>query len=269
MVVHAGFEANLAVRDERVRGHGDDGQGLEARVGPQDARRLDAVHDRHLHVHEHDVIVVLAHHAHRFGAVLGEIDEDLRLLELADGDFLIDLVVLDQEHARPAYALDIEGEAGLHGFGRLKIGAERADGRVEQDGGGHRLDQHVLEAALLRLLQHLLAAIRRHHDKMRRGVEVGQRQDAPAGLDAVQPGHLPIDEGDVVGLPRQRRLPHHLDAFLTGRRLIGDEAQIGEHARQNAAGLRIVVDDQNAPAPQVRLKDAPPRRHLVPCRGAR
>ncbi len=133
MVVHAGFEAHLAVRNEGVRGHGDNRQGLEARVGPQDARSLDAVHDWHLHVHEHDVIVVLTHHAHRLGAVLGEIDEDLRLLELADGDFLIDLVVLDQEHARPAYALDIEGETGFHGFGRLKIGAERTDGRVEQD----------------------------------------------------------------------------------------------------------------------------------------
>jgi hypothetical protein len=140
MVVHARFEAHLAVRHESVRGHGDDGQRLEAGVRPQDARRLDAVHHRHLHVHEHDVVVVLARHAHRFGAVLGEVDEDLRLLELADGDFLIDLVVLDQEHARAAYALDIEGETGLHGLGCLKIGAERADGRVEQDGRGHRLD---------------------------------------------------------------------------------------------------------------------------------
>ena len=58
-------------------------------------------------------------------AVLGEIDEHLGVLELADGHFLIDLVVLDQQDAGAAQPLDVEGGARLRGLGRLAVGAER------------------------------------------------------------------------------------------------------------------------------------------------
>ena len=41
-----------------------------------------------------------------------------------------------------------------------------------------------------------------------------------------------------------------------------DEAQIDEHVREHGARLRVVVDDQDAAATQIRLQDAPARRHL-------
>ena len=58
MVVHAGREAALPVRLHGVGRYGDDGQLRITRVAAQQARGRLAVHDGHLHVHEHGVVVL-------------------------------------------------------------------------------------------------------------------------------------------------------------------------------------------------------------------
>ncbi len=113
---------------------------------------------------------------------------------------------------------------------------------------------------VLGLLQHLLAAVGRHHHEMGRELDLGQREDALAGLDAVKPGHLPVDEGDLVALVELGRLAHHGESLLAGGRLVGDEGHVGQHVGEHGARMRIVVDDEHAPAAQVRLEQARAQR---------
>ena len=89
---------------------------------------------------------------------------------------------------------------------------------------------------------------------------LGQGQNALAGLDAVQAGHLPVDEGDLVTPAGLRGLTDHVDRLLARCRLVGHQGHVGQHARQHGARVRIVVDDQHAPAAQVGLKQARARR---------
>ena len=55
----AGGEATLLLLHRRVRGHGDDWQRGEARVGPQLRGRLVAVHFRHFKINQQQVIFIL------------------------------------------------------------------------------------------------------------------------------------------------------------------------------------------------------------------
>ena len=61
--------------------------------------RLEAVHLRHLAVHEDDVVGELGEEFHGFQAVGRHVDPAAQLLQQAHGDFLVDHVVLDHEHA--------------------------------------------------------------------------------------------------------------------------------------------------------------------------
>ena len=60
-VVHAGLETTLPVAFEIIGRHCDDGQGNPVRHGAQEARSLQAVHVRHLHIHQDQGVVVFAH----------------------------------------------------------------------------------------------------------------------------------------------------------------------------------------------------------------
>ena len=62
------------------------------------ARRRQPVHDRHLQIHEHDVEGSVLIRLDAFGAVVGDTDLAAHALEEAHRDFLIDGVVLDQQH---------------------------------------------------------------------------------------------------------------------------------------------------------------------------
>ena len=98
----------------------------------------------------------------------------------------------------------------------LAVSPEGHDRRVEEDRGRHGLDEDILEAAVLGLLEHLFAAIGGDHDQVGRHLS-GQRQDALAGLDAVKAGHLPVDESNLVAFAERRSLTHHVDALLRRR----------------------------------------------------
>ena len=90
---------------------------------------------------------------------------------------------------------------------------------------------------------------------MRRGSEIGQSENALAGLDAVHAGHLPVDKGDLVAFASVHRLAHHTDRLFARGRLVGDEGHVGQHARQHGTRMRVVVDDEDAPAAQIGLQE--------------
>ena len=91
--------------------------------------------------------------------------------------------------------------SGLPVRGLTPLLAEAAQGAhegVEEQGRGHGLEQHGLEAAVIGPAQDFLAAKGRDHDQMGRLGVVGA--DAFGGFQAVHAGHLPVEQHDLEGL---------------------------------------------------------------------
>ena len=73
MVVHTGIQTLLSLSCHGVGGHGDNWQVRQAQRLPDMTGGAQAVHDRHLHVHQHHVIhrVGGRHQRDRILAVIG------------------------------------------------------------------------------------------------------------------------------------------------------------------------------------------------------
>ena len=56
VALHAGLPAATLFLFQRVGGEGKDGQAVETRLGADSTRRLQAIEDRHLQVHQHHVV---------------------------------------------------------------------------------------------------------------------------------------------------------------------------------------------------------------------
>ena len=162
------------------------GRFCEARIRPDGSSSLYPVHDRHLHIHQHGVVVVLLRHSDCNLAVLCQIDLNRGIFKQADCDFLVDLVVFDQQHARPARSIDFERRSNLDMTSRLLVGMENSNDCVEKGRRSDGLDKYVLKAIFLGLFQHILAAIGGHHHEVRRDREIGQCKNALAGFDAIE-----------------------------------------------------------------------------------
>ena len=99
VLVHAGGEAPLAIAFHRMRCHGDNrhvraGRPLALADG---ARRLEAAHFGHLHVHQHDVERLRGQRGERFPAVVGNRDPMTAAFEQRRRQPLIDSIVLGQQ----------------------------------------------------------------------------------------------------------------------------------------------------------------------------
>ncbi len=105
MVVHAGGQALVAIGAEGARRHRDDGRRVELGHRADQARRLQAVHLGHLHVHQHQVIGASAHHVDRDAAVVGHLHLQAHQPQQLGGQLLVDEVVVGDQHARVAMAL--------------------------------------------------------------------------------------------------------------------------------------------------------------------
>ncbi len=106
VVVHAFLQAALPFLGHRMGGHGDDRQAVVALVGADSDGRLVAVHDRHLHVHQHDIErgrVTFRDFLDRLAAVVDDFDLSIDLGQKFDGDLLVDLVVFGQQNANAAH----------------------------------------------------------------------------------------------------------------------------------------------------------------------
>src|SRR6516164_11084479 len=261
MIVHARFQALFAIGGHGVGGHRDDGQTTEARVRPDGLCRLYPTHYRHLHVHQHHVVVALAHHPHRNLAVLRQIDGHFSFFEQPLRHFLVELIIFHQQHPRAARSAGVEGSASVDIIARLLLGTEGSSGCLEQCGGSDRLDENVLEAFGLGLFQHFFTAIGGNHHQVRWSSEMRQGANTLARFDAIDVRHLPVDEGDFVRLARLSGATDHFDTFRTRRRFVRDEGHARQHAREDRASLRIIVDNQDTAAAKVRLEKLPSRQH--------
>lgn len=102
--VHACSQRGLFVLLEGVGGNGDNRQLCQTfiRQCADLLGRFVAVHNGHLDIHENQVIITgcgLLHHFHSDGAVIGLLGDDAGLLKDGDGDFAVQLVVLNDQQA--------------------------------------------------------------------------------------------------------------------------------------------------------------------------
>src|SRR5262249_6007579 len=103
----------VAVHD--IGGHGDDGDRGATRIRTNGLGRSDAVHDWHLHVHEHNVVIVLADHFDSKSTVFGLVDGKVRVFEKTEDNFAVEFVVLDEKDASATNGgkVDFGSGAGL------------------------------------------------------------------------------------------------------------------------------------------------------------
>ena len=143
---HAGLEAAAAVFFHRIRRHRHHRQLFEACLRANPARGFQAVHDRHLHVHQHDVEAARVQLVEGDLAVVGDVDDEAGVAQQLGRDLLVEFVVFDQEHARTPQRFGT-GVGGLDVLARLgHDAAAQARHGLEQHRGRDRLDQHVLHA---------------------------------------------------------------------------------------------------------------------------
>ena len=114
-VVHAGHQAALAGLRKGVGGQGDDRHGGGHAVGQRADRQrgADAVEQRHVQVHQHDVEALLADGLHRLQAVAGEEGPVAHAFQQRSHVLAVDRVVLGHQHAQRAHA----GECRVGGHG--------------------------------------------------------------------------------------------------------------------------------------------------------
>ncbi len=95
--VHPGVARRLTFFGQRAGRHGDNRQGLPFWIAAYFAGRLQAIHDRHLHIHQDASEVFPRQAFERFAAVAGDGHKQPDRAQQLVGDFLIDRFILDQQ----------------------------------------------------------------------------------------------------------------------------------------------------------------------------
>ncbi len=259
MVVHAGCQNAGAVFDHRVGRHGNDRQRTVPRRPADRPGGREAVHDRHLHVHQHrGVIIRVAAQdlVDRDRTVRRQLDREAELAEQTQCHLLVQLVVLDEEDATTAPRL---GSARCGSDNRLRLGPRPAFGivqgmadDVEQQRRRERLRQQVFDPDLPGFIGHFLAPLADHQDDARRRIEP-QRIDLRRRLEAVEIHHLGVEEYQRERLIGGSRSGDRGDRFPSGPRRSGREAHTAQHSADDVPGTGMIVNDEDRQTAQIGL----------------
>ena len=99
MVVHTGGQEFFTSANHRVRGQRDYGNSRHvAGKAPNFLGRLNAVHFRHMYIHQNQIIGVAFHPLDGFNAIFDNIHPISDGLENRQGDFLINEIVLGYQY---------------------------------------------------------------------------------------------------------------------------------------------------------------------------
>ena len=112
VVVHAGGGAGAAILRHGGGGHGDDRHGPPGRQEADTPCRFEAVHHRHVQIHQHGVEFAVLHRVQRLLAVAGQRYGEAALAEEFLRHLLIQLVVFDEQDARAADTLECRARFG-------------------------------------------------------------------------------------------------------------------------------------------------------------
>ena len=246
MIIHTGLQTTLTIPGHGIGGHGDDREIGELRELANRLRGLDAVHDRHLHIHEHQIVLSLLYLLERDRPILGEVHQQAGAGQQLHRHLLVQLVVLDDQQARPADAFElrqlrVRSRGGVARTADLP--AEDIHRGVEQDRGVDRLDQNIGDPGRSGVRDQLLFAVGGHHHQFRLRIEP-ERMDSPSNLQSVHTRHPPveIDQGERPTFPSGT--VDRIDRGRTGIRLGHLERHAREHVAQDCPGVVVIVDDE-------------------------
>ena len=211
-------------------------------------RRFEAVHLRHLNVHEDDVVVTLGNGVDRFPSVPHDVHLVAALDEHGHGDLLVDGVVFRQQHAhrttrfRNGMARDDLGRrlfrSGEHGAQRFE--EIRARDRFRQIPADAQLAAALAVAALARRCQHQQPG-------------AGQRlvgANSCGELEAVHVRHLHIQNCQIVRRSLRDGAAQRGQSIRGSGHFVDLDGFGGQHTVKNAPIGLIVIDDEHAPTGQ-------------------
>ena len=246
--VHAAVERPLPLLLEYVGRHGHDRDGGARRV----VQRTDAlgggvaVHDRHLNIHQHQIIAVCgrtAHLVHRDRAVFGGIDQKTVLMQDLHRDLAVELVVLDQQHVPSAEVrLRFGQDVRLSRRRRMAGGGQQSVAQVGQE---HRLGAEGRHARRLRLRLDIRPVVGGQDDD---GRVVVQAADLARDLDAVHVRQPPVDDIGAAGVAQLDGLARAQHGLPAGERPLGAHPHAGQQLGHAVAGIEIVVDCEYLPS---------------------
>ena len=98
VIVHARFEAAVAVPVERVGRQRDDRHRRKAFAPADGSGRLETVHDGHVHIHQDGIETPVVENAQRLDPVSCRRDLHPHGFEQVMDHFLVDRIVLDQQN---------------------------------------------------------------------------------------------------------------------------------------------------------------------------
>ena len=270
MIVHARGLAALLFLLIGMGRHGNDRQILGTPLLADDAGSADAVHFGHLHVHQHGGITrpLIAHHVAGDAAIFREIHLQPGIVQQFGRNLAVDLIILDQQHAQPAQRFGHHrqggrGRSGDMNDGRMFLGENLGD-RIQQYLGHDRLGQKGGNLVGIDALQQIVGAI--GGDDKRLGLGMAKRRGAQRidRLHAVQAGHLPVEEGQVIGLAPFVGMFDRGDRLAARRHQVHRHAPAGKDVMDDLARRRIVVGGQHAqPADMRRHRHFQPHRPVV------
>ena len=96
MVIHARFQAGIAVFKKCVGGHRQYGDFRPAGQGANVAGCFQAIHDWHLHVHQYQIKFLAAGQGKCLSAITGDADLNAGTLQQLGGDFFIGRVIFGE-----------------------------------------------------------------------------------------------------------------------------------------------------------------------------
>ena len=254
MFIHTRFETAFAIARHHIGRHGDNRQVSQPFDGTDGAGRLQAVHQRHLHIHQHQVIGVFLDHVQRLCAIVGETDLAAPVLQEVRCHFLIEQIVFNQQDSDATEMLWL-GSVNHTGLGEriFAFNFNQFRYRFQKHGGLQRFLQYPVGARQFGLpVQGAAHEARYRHQPWLAGQLRTQLFD---GLNPIHAGHHQVDDGDVVATALALRLDATLHSLQPGPRLINDHTEALEHLQQNPSHGRVVINHDDAPPLRVGFMD--------------
>ena len=147
-VHHAGSHALLFVRRHGIGSHSHDRHNTAMRGGANATCGFQAVHTRHLHIHQ-DHVIGLARatggkrHVAGNAAVIGDVNQKARVAQYLAGYLLVKGIVLGQQNAGTPHALQSHGRPRAARVYRraqsLQATPQNLHQSIKEFGGGHGL----------------------------------------------------------------------------------------------------------------------------------